>query len=87
MSEASENRGAQRHRTLKGARIVFNAGNSTIDCTVRNLSAGGAKLDVASVVGIPNSFDLLVGEQLRACRVAWRSLKQLGVEFQGGSPS
>lgn len=82
MFDVSENRSAQRHKTLKGARIVFNAGRSTIDCTVRNLSESGAKLDVTSVVGIPNSFDLQLGEQLRPCRVAWRSLKQLGVEFQ-----
>jgi hypothetical protein len=87
MFEASESRGAQRHRTLKGAHIVFNAGRSTIDCTVRNLSANGAKLDVTSVVGIPNSFDLLLGEQRQACRVVWRSLKQLGVEFVAGSPT
>lgn len=87
MFEASEGRAAQRHRTLKGARIVFNAGRSTIDCTVRNLSATGAKLDVTSVVGIPNSFDLLVGEQPRPCRVVWRSLKQLGVEFEAATPA
>lgn len=87
MLDTSESRSEQRHRTLKGARIVFNAGGSTIDCMVRNLSAKGAKLDVTSVVGIPNSFDLLLGEQLRPCRVVWRSLKQLGVEFQAGSPS
>jgi hypothetical protein len=87
MFDTSENRSERRQRTLKGARIVFNAGGSTIDCTVRNLSASGAKLDVTSVVGIPNSFDLSLGGQLRPCRVVWRSLKQLGVEFQAGSSS
>lgn len=82
MFDTSESRTAHRQRTLKGARIVFNGGRSTIDCTVRNLSPSGAKLDVASVVGIPNSFDLSFDGQLRACRVIWRSLKQLGVEFR-----
>ena len=79
----SENRVTQRHTTLKGGRIVFNAGRSTIDCTVRNLSASGAKLLVTSVVGIPDTFDLLLdGNIRRPCRVAWRSLKELGVAFR-----
>lgn len=37
-----EQRQATRHRTLKGAKIVFNDGHSTISCTVRNLSETGA---------------------------------------------
>ena len=66
----------------KGGRIVFNAGRSTIDCTVRNLSPRGAKLQVTSVIGIPDTFDLLLdGHARQPCRVAWRSLKELGVSF------
>jgi hypothetical protein len=77
-----ENRLVPRHRTLKGGRIVFNAGRSTIDCTVRNLSGKGAKLLVSSVVGIPDTFDLLLdGHTRQPCRVIWRTLKELGVEF------
>ena len=82
-SPDNENRQTQRRSTLKGGRIVFNAGRSTINCTVRNLSASGAKLQVASVVGIPDTFDLVLDAGARqACRVAWRSLKELGVAFR-----
>lgn len=78
-----DNRQAQRRSTLKGGRIVFNAGRSTINCTVRNLSSQGAKLQVASVVGIPDTFDLVLeGHARQPCRVAWRSLKELGVAFR-----
>jgi hypothetical protein len=78
----ADNRHSPRHKTLKGGRIVFNAGRSTIDATVRNLSPMGAKLQVSSVVGIPDTFDLLLdGTTRRPCRVAWRTLKELGVEF------
>ncbi len=81
-SPDSDNRQAARHRTLKGGRIVFNGGRSTIDCTVRNLASRGAKLQVSSVVGIPDTFDLLLeGHAREPCRVVWRSLKELGVEF------
>ena len=81
-----ENRLDQRRSTLKGGRIVFNAGRSTIDCTVRNLSSAGAKLQVTSVVGIPDTFDLLLeGSARQPCRVAWRTLKELGVQFRNES--
>ena len=79
----TENRSAPRRHTLKGGHIVFNAGRSTIDCTVRNLSSKGAKLGVASVVGIPETFDLILqGNSRQPCRVKWRTLKELGVEFR-----
>jgi hypothetical protein len=83
MFDVSDDRRSDvRNRTLHGARIVFNAGRSTINCTVRNMSLTGAKLQVTSVIGIPNTFDLIVGSaQPRPCRVAWRTLKELGVEF------
>ena len=82
-SPEPDNRHSQRRSTLKGGRIVFNAGRSTIDCTVRNLSSRGAKLQVTSVIGIPETFDLfLEGHARQPCRVAWRSLKELGVEFR-----
>ena len=79
----TDKRTTQRHRTLKAGQVIFNAGRSTIDCTVRNLSKSGARLEVPSVVGIPNSFDLSIsGDGVRPCRVVWRSLRELGVEFQ-----
>jgi PilZ domain len=56
-----------------------------ISCTVRNISERGACLAVASPLGIPDDFDLIVeSDRLRqSCHVAWRSEKQLGVAFQG----
>jgi PilZ domain len=77
-----DNRETQRRRILKRGEIVFNAGRSTIDCTIRNFSAKGARLEVASVVGIPSTFDLLIpGNAKQPCRVAWRRLKEIGVSF------
>jgi hypothetical protein len=77
-----ETRSAQRQRVLKGGRIVFNNGRSTIDCTVRNMSTEGAKLAVVSVVGIPQTFSLVIwSEAPRPCRVVWRGADALGVDF------
>jgi hypothetical protein len=41
-----ENRRAPRHRVLKGGAIGF--GGGSVDCLVRNLSATGAALEVAT---------------------------------------
>ena len=50
---------------------------------MRNLSRDGAKLVVASVVGIPDDFDLLLPNTHRQpCRVIWRTATRLGVEFR-----
>jgi len=81
--ESANRRIAQRHRVLKGALIVFNAGGSTINCTVRNLSETGARLTVVSFLGIPNQFTLEFNDKTAAydCEVVWRKETELGVRF------
>ena len=77
-----ERRLAQRLRTLKGGKIVVNNGFSTYDCTVRNLSDIGAKLTVASLVGIPETFQLAMDDGRRFnCETIWRKEGQIGVKF------
>jgi hypothetical protein len=79
-----ERRAQPRHRTLKAGKIVFNHHFSVVDCTVRNLSAAGARLRVPSTVGIPDDFDLLIEPERapRACRVAWKNEHDLGIVFR-----
>ncbi len=80
---SDEKRKAQRHRTLKGAKIVLLGNFSLFECTVRNLSSTGAQLELGSTVGVPNSFRLELNDKSEAhsCRVAWRTATRLGVEF------
>jgi hypothetical protein len=53
-----------------------------MDCVIRNLSDSGAKLEVPTVKALPQSFDLMVpGHRPQHCRVAWRSLREVGVAF------
>lgn len=77
-----ERRKVTRMRTLKAGTIVFNRAGG-IDCRVRNLSAKGACLEVASQVGIPTEFVLVIErDHLRQpCHVVWRNSTKLGVEF------
>jgi hypothetical protein len=77
-----EHRAAPRQRVLKGGRIVINDGFSTFQCTVRNLSETGARLKVASIIGIPDAFQLVMDDGRKfACTVAWKTEFEVGVKF------
>jgi PilZ domain len=68
---------------LKVGSISFNRA-AGIDCRLRNLSPAGACLDVASQVGIPDDFVLVVSyDKFNApCRIIWRSDSRIGVQFR-----
>lgn len=76
-----ERRRSTRRRVLKSGRILID-GKSVITCTVRNMGPDGVRLEVPSVLGIPDSFVLEIsGESRRQARVTWRQEKALGVEL------
>jgi hypothetical protein len=77
-----DRRSVQRHRTLKAGTINFNRAGG-VDCRVRNLSPAGACLEVASQIGIPNEFVLVVeADHMKSpCHVVWRTATRLGVAF------
>lgn len=81
MPVVEEFRNAPRHRVLKSGSILISGG--AIDCVVRNMSATGAALDVASPIGIPEEFTLVIKEEggQRQCRIQWRKEKRIGVLF------
>ena len=82
--EPFERRKIIRHRTLKAGSIRFNRSGG-IDCRVRNLSPAGACLEVASQVGIPDDFVLVVDVDhlTQSCHVIWRTATRMGVVFNG----
>jgi PilZ domain len=77
-----ERRSTSRRRVLKGGTIEFNRAGG-VSCTVRNLSDKGACLEVASPLGLPESFDLMIGSDRRIhhCKIVWQSVHRIGVEF------
>ena len=81
-----EKRKVQRHSTLKAGSIIFNRA-AGIDCRVRNLSPAGACLEVASQVGIPDEFVLVidVDHLKQPCHVIWRTSTRMGVEFRAAA--
>jgi hypothetical protein len=77
-----EKRTTHRNRVFKAGTIKF--GGSAIDCTIRNISNNGAALDVASPVGIPEKFTLVLpSDSLHfPCRVVWCKKRRIGVVFE-----
>jgi hypothetical protein len=77
-----ERRRSVRHRVLKAGTIAFNRAGG-ISCMVRNISAKGACLEVASPIGIPDEFTLVIENDhiARHCRVSWRKERRIGVTF------
>lgn len=76
-----EKRATQRHRVFKGGTITFE--NSGIACTVRNMSEGGAAIDLDTTVTLPHSFTLLIARDnfVRSCRAVWRNDRRIGLAF------
>jgi hypothetical protein len=82
----ADQRKSIRHRVFKAGIIAFNRAGG-ISCTVRNISEGGACLDVASPLGIPVDFDLYIESERRtlACHLVWKSERRIGVSFRGAA--
>src|SRR5262245_33032622 len=78
-----EKRKAARSRTLLGGVIAFNKRASTMNCQVRNLSAGGAKVTFTNTAVVPDQFDLQVARKERSfrARMVWRAPTEAGVAF------
>jgi len=77
-----ERRSSPRQRVLKQGTLAFGGGGG-VDCTVRNISAGGARVDVANPVGLARSFTLVIkADQFqRRCHPVWSQGKRIGVAF------
>jgi hypothetical protein len=74
----------QRIRVLKGARLHFKNKLVSIDCMIRDLSAGGARLRLSGPVGLPDYFDILMnctGDMFPA-RLVWCRGNEAGISFE-----
>jgi PilZ domain len=78
-----ERRAFPRRRVFKGAMIAFGQSTS-VNCIVRNISLGGACLELDCAIGIPRAFTLVMtADRTRhPSRIIWASGKRLGIAFQ-----
>lgn len=78
---SGERRGGNTRRTaLKGARIVHKGGS--VECKLRNISDGGARLELAGQQLLPHTFELhITGMPARTCSLRWARDNLVGVQF------
>ncbi|WP_420135475.1 PilZ domain-containing protein [Rhodopseudomonas sp.] len=77
-----EKRGSPRQRVYKRGIIAFNGAG--FDCTVRNLSTGGARVDLQGPVHLPEHFTLVIESDkvMHRCRPVWSAAQRIGVAFE-----
>jgi hypothetical protein len=82
-SEYEDRRRQPRRRTLKSAQVMIDRKAPPLECIVRNLSDQGALLLLSSLA-VTDRFDLVLeSDRTRHhCRVVWRALDRVGVEFE-----
>ena len=57
---------------MRPARVFLNDRQSLVDCTILDLSDGGAKLEFASRQMLPRTFDLqMQSGTIHRCEVRW----------------
>src|SRR4029453_12010971 len=80
--------GKARGRVLMAGKVIFNFGQSTIDCLVRRITDEGATIELESGFGIPEHFQLFITSEraLMPCKMVWQSDKQVGVAFETSEP-
>lgn len=78
-----ESRREQDRKTiLKGAKVVFNGGKGVLVCRVRDMSAGGARLEFAPYTKLPEKFVLHAGSSApQRCELRWFKSNIAGVKF------
>lgn len=80
--DTSEKRILPRRRSILGGRVFFDEGGAW-DCTVRDLSEGGAKLTTEAPFTQGQMFDLKINkfEDIRRAEVMWAGNGQAGIRF------
>jgi PilZ domain len=74
-----------RHRVLKQGKIIFGDMTVVIDVTIRDMSAGGLRVQLPMCVRLPRDFSILIVSESLIYSVAmrWRKGDLMGVEFVG----
>ena len=79
-----EKRSAPRMRSFLRGTVIFNNGQSTLDCLIRDISATGARLQLSEAVTLPHRFDLYVLQRRERMTVTvqWRRGDEVGVAVE-----
>lgn len=84
-SKADDEKRAHPRRDVRSDGVIFyEPGARSIDCVIRNISAGGARVVLAQDVELPEKVQIFVGPAtyLNAL-IRWRIGLEAGLEFVG----
>jgi hypothetical protein len=78
-----EARKAPRKRVILGGKVVYNEGGFSIDCRIRDLSAGGARIALTVGSIIPTRVVLIDTRSAIAyeCEIVWLKAPEFGLKF------
>lgn len=82
MTIMTERRSTARMRTFWKGVIIYPGGLRSIECTVRNFSEQGVRLDCGAVRDVPDHFELKIPQKAAVfpCKVIWRKDNDIGAE-------
>lgn len=78
-----EQRKYPRHKVLKEGKIISSNMSSVVDVKIRDLSTGGARIEMPPAINLPEEFGLLIMSQelLYPAVVKWRRGGLMGLAF------
>lgn len=78
-----ERRIGARHKAFLRGRILYNNRQASIDCTIRDYSAEGARLVCSDTVVVPDAVELEIPHrnEVVPAMIQWRRGGELGVAF------
>ena len=76
-------RNAPRLRSFLKGRVIYNGGQTNLECLIRDISPTGARLEFSASVTLPDRFDLYLPHREETCKahIQWRRGEQIGVAF------
>ena len=83
--EPKNQRRSPRRRVLKEGKLIFGQAHSVVDCTIDNMSDGGAHIRITSSHGVPQDFYLVEANRgiIHKAEVAWRTTTGIGLKLLG----
>lgn len=81
-ADAADRRVTDRRRTLKAAQVVYNGGQTVLNCTIKDLSDTGAKIELPELVELPETFFVYFADGRKTpVEVMWTAGNKRGVRF------
>jgi hypothetical protein len=82
----AERRPGRRTRSLLGGVVVYAEGQRSFPCTIRNITARGARIAFADGHAPPSSFQLinLRDQMVHQAHIVWASATEAGVALESG---